>query len=125
MGTGVTEIGGQGRTPATSPSSPALRIDLRTTPSPPQAGTNRLLVTVTDSAGKPVLDVTPRVVFIMPAMPTMGMAAMRTEAMLTPARAGEYQGEIQIPTTGTWQVTVTAEKGGAVLGSQHMNLNVR
>ena len=125
MGTGVTEIGGQGRTPATSPPSQTLRIDLRPTPSPPRAGANRLLVTVTDSAGKPVLDVTPRVVFIMPAMPTMGMAAMRTEAMLTPARAGEYQGEIQVPTPGTWQVTVTAEKGGGVLGSQHMNLNVR
>ncbi|MBI4478850.1 MAG: efflux RND transporter periplasmic adaptor subunit [Acidobacteria bacterium] len=125
MGTGVTEIGGQGRTAAASPPTQTLRIDLRTTPSPPQAGTNRLLVTVTDSAGDPVLGVTPRVIFFMPAMPTMGMAAMRTEALLTPARAGEYQGAIQVPTPGTWQVTITAEKGGAVLGSQQMNLNAR
>lgn len=125
MGTGVTEIGGQARSTASAPSGETLRIDLRTNPSPPQAGPNRLLVTVTDSVGKPVPDVTTRVVFFMPAMPTMGMAAMRTEATLTPSRAGEYQGEIQVRTPGTWQVTVTAEKGGVVLGSQQMNLNAR
>ena len=125
MGTGVTAIGGQARQPATTPPGETLRLNLRTNPSPPRAGTNRLLVTVTDSTGKLVPNVTARVVFIMPAMPTMGMAAMRTEATLTPSQAGEYQGEIQVPTPGTWQVTVTAEKGGAVLGSQQMNLNAR
>lgn len=125
MGTGVTEIGGQARSTASTPSGESLLIDLRTTPSPPRSGSNRLLVTVTDAAGKPVTDLTIRVVFFMPAMPTMGMAAMRTEATLTPSGAGEFQGELQVPTSGTWQVTVTAEKGGAVVGSQQMNLNAR
>jgi Cu(I)/Ag(I) efflux system membrane fusion protein/cobalt-zinc-cadmium efflux system membrane fusion protein len=125
MGTGVTEIGGQARQPASAPSGETLRIDLRTNPSPPQAGSNRLSATVNDPAGTPVTDATVRVVFFMPAMPTMGMAAMRIEATLTPSSAGEYQGEIQVPTPGTWQVSVTAEKGGAVLGSQQMNLNAR
>jgi hypothetical protein len=72
-----------------------------------------------------VTDATVRVVFFMPAMPTMGMAAMRAEAILTPSQAGVYEGAIQVPTPGTWQVTVTAEKAGAVLGSQQLNLNAR
>ena len=125
MATGVTEIAGQAGSTASAPSSETLLIDLRTDPSPPRAGANRLVVTITDSAGKPVADVATRVVFFMPAMPTMGMAAMRAEATLAPSGAGEFQGEIQVPTSGTWQVTVTAEKGGAVLGSRQMNLTAR
>jgi Cu(I)/Ag(I) efflux system membrane fusion protein/cobalt-zinc-cadmium efflux system membrane fusion protein len=125
MGTGVTDIGGQVRSPASAPAAQAVRIELRTTPSPPQAGSTRLSVSVTDATGQPVTDATVRVVFFMPAMPTMGMAAMRAEAILTPSQAGVYEGAIQVPTPGTWQVTVTAEKAGAVLGSQQLNLNAR
>ncbi|MBI4458751.1 MAG: FixH family protein [Acidobacteria bacterium] len=124
MGSGVTEIGRQAGSPAAS-GAPTARIELRTTPSPPQAGSTRLSVTVADTTGRPVTDATVRVVFFMPAMPAMGMAAMRAEAALTPSQPGEYQGTIQVPMAGTWRVTVTAERAGTVLGSQQLNLNAR
>lgn len=124
MGTGVTGIGGQAA-PAASQPGPQLQIELRTDPSPPRAGRNSLTVTVSDSAGKPVADAAVKVVFFMPAMPAMGMAAVRSEALLRSAGAGSYQGEIAVPTPGTWQVSVTVEKGGAVLGSRQLTLSVQ
>jgi Cu(I)/Ag(I) efflux system membrane fusion protein/cobalt-zinc-cadmium efflux system membrane fusion protein len=125
MGTGVTEIGGQARAPASSGATQTARIELRTTPSPPRTGSTQLSVIVTEANGSPVTDAAVRVVFFMPAMPTMGMAAMRAEAILTPSQPGEYQGAIQVPSPGTWQVTVTAEKAGSLLGSRQLNLNAR
>ena len=127
MGTGVTEMAGR---PAAQPSggAPALsqaQIQFRTEPTPPRAGRNSLSVTVTDAAGNPVPDASVRVVFFMPAMPAMGMAAMRAEASLRPGGPGIYQGEIALPTSGTWQVTVTAEKGGTALGSRQLSVTAQ
>ncbi len=127
MGTGVTAIGGQSPAAAPQPSQ-KFQIELRTDPSPPRAGKNNLTVTVNDSNGKPVADaeVTEvKAVFFMPAMPAMGMAAVRSEAILRSQGGGVYRGEVAVPTPGTWHVTVTAAKAGAVVGSRELSLNAQ
>ena len=87
-------------------------------------GTN-LFVTLTDTAGNPISDASVRVVFFMPAMPTMGMAAMRAEASLNPSGDGAYQGQIRLQSPGTWQVTVTAEREGSLLGTQQLSVTAQ
>ncbi|MBI4463602.1 MAG: FixH family protein [Acidobacteria bacterium] len=123
LGSGVTEIGGQ--VTAAQPSGPQARVQFQSQPSPPRAGNNRLTVTVTDAAGAPVPDAAVRVVFYMPAMPAMGMAAMRAEATLSSAGGGIYEGPIEVPTAGTWQVSVTAEKAGTLLASEQLTVNAQ
>jgi membrane fusion protein, copper/silver efflux system len=127
MSTGVTGIGGQASSTA-APSAPKLQIELRTEPSPLRTGKNNLTVTLADSSGNPIADAEGtevKVVFIMPAMPAMGMAAVRSEATLHAQGGGVYRGEIAVPTPGTWQVTVTAAKAGAVVGSRQLSLNAQ
>jgi Cu(I)/Ag(I) efflux system membrane fusion protein/cobalt-zinc-cadmium efflux system membrane fusion protein len=59
----------------------------------------------------------------MPAMPQMGMAAMN---VLTPLREkgdGIYEGQVNLDSGGTWQLTVTAVKNGAVLATKQLSVN--
>ncbi|MBI2817795.1 MAG: FixH family protein [Acidobacteria bacterium] len=122
MSIGATDIGGQSSAP---PSAAQARIEFRTEPTPPRSGKNVVTVTVKDNSGKPVADADVKVVFFMPAMPTMGMAAMRSEATLAATGGGVYGGEITVQSPGTWQVTVTVTKAGTVLGTQQMNINAQ
>ena len=123
LGSGVTEIGGQ--VSAAQPSGPQAQIRFTTDPAPPRTGRNTLTVTVADASGNPVADAQVQVIFYMPAMPSMGMAAMRSEATLSMSGAGTYRGVIEVQSSGTWQVTITAQKGGAVLASQQLTVNAR
>ncbi|OFW28492.1 MAG: hypothetical protein A3J28_14625 [Acidobacteria bacterium RIFCSPLOWO2_12_FULL_60_22] len=127
MGTGVTEMAGRPSAPPSgeSPGRAEVQIQFRSEPTPPRAGRNNLFVTVTDTAGKPVPNASVKVVFSMPAMPAMGMAARRSEATLNPAEAGVYRGELALPSPGSWQVTVTVERGGAFLGSQQLTVTAQ
>jgi len=127
MGTGVTEMAGR---PATTPAGgvpagPQAQIQFRSDPSPPRTRGTNLFVTLTDAAGNPIADAAVRVVFFMPAMPAMGMAAIRNEASLNPSGGGTYQGQITLPSPGTWQVTVTAERGGTLLGTQQFSVTAQ
>jgi Cu(I)/Ag(I) efflux system membrane fusion protein/cobalt-zinc-cadmium efflux system membrane fusion protein len=58
-------------------SAPSGSVEITTNPSPPHKGSNEVLVTVRDPAGRQVTDAQVSVVFFMPAMPAMGMSAMR------------------------------------------------
>ncbi len=117
LGTGVTGIGGQPGVAAGGAPAAQLQITFHTQPEPPHAGKAGVSVTVRDAAGKPVDGAQVKVTFYMPAMPSMGMPAMRSEAALNSLGSGQYGGEIQIQTPGTWQVTVEVEKGGKALGA--------
>jgi len=120
LGTGVTGIAGQPAPTPTGGAAPAvsqLQISFHTQPEPPHTGRNRVLVSVRDAAGKPVDNAQIKAVFFMPAMPSMNMPAMRSEATLGFLGAGTYGGEIQVQTPGTWQVTVEVQKAGEVLGT--------
>ncbi len=58
----------------------------------------------------------------MPAMPAMGMAAERDAATLTDKGNGFYEGSIQLPAGGTWQVTVTVQRGGQTVGTKQLSV---
>lgn len=127
LGTVVTEIEGRpARAPGAAPSGvPQLQIDLRIQPDPPRTGKNTVSIRVRDSAGKAVDNAKVTVVFFMPAMPSMGMSAMRSEAVLNFAGSGEYRGEIRVQSAGTWQVTVTVEKENRPLGTAQSSVTAQ
>lgn len=110
--------------PAVS-SAPAaqIQVDLSTEPSPPRKGTNTVRVTLTSADGRPVPGAQVTATFFMPAMPAMGMAAERDAAALSDKGNGLYVGSVQLSTGGTWQVTVTVQRGGQTVGTKQLSLS--
>ena len=64
-----------------------------------------------------------RVTFFMPAMPAMGMAAMRTPVALSDKGNGLYEGSGELGSGGTWQVTILAKKNGQTIASKQLSVN--
>jgi Cu(I)/Ag(I) efflux system membrane fusion protein/cobalt-zinc-cadmium efflux system membrane fusion protein len=60
----------------------------------------------------------------MPAMPAMGMAAMRVSAQLTDRGGGAYEGSVALPGGGAWQVMLVAEKNGQTLATKQLSVDV-
>jgi RND family efflux transporter MFP subunit len=112
---------------AGAPAAPVERVDvaLRIQPDPPKVGQNRLEVTVKDAAGKPIDDAQVSVQFYMPAMPTMNMPPMKSEAKLVPAGGGVYRGSGQVMMAGRWDATVTVVRGGQRLGTKQLPVVAR
>ena len=48
----------------------------------------------------------------MAAMPAMGMAAMHAQGTAEDQGNGTYAANIELPSGGTWSLTITASKGG-------------
>jgi hypothetical protein len=94
-------------------------------PDPAKVGDNLLEATVRDAGGKPIGDAEVSVQFFMPAMPTMNMPAMRSEARLTPAGGGVYRGNGQVMMAGRWDATVTVVRGGQRLGTKQLPVVAR
>ena len=63
--------------------------------------------------------------FFMPAMPTMNMPAMKSEAKLAPAGGGVYRGSGQVMMAGRWDATVTVVRGGQRLGTKQLPVVAR
>ena len=114
--------GGAGGTAAT-PLAQAANIEFTADPSPPHKGGNTFRVRLTDASGKPITGAQVTVTFYMPAMPAMGMAAMKTTATLTDKGNGLYEGTGELGSGGTWQVTITVQKNGQTLASKQMNVS--
>ena len=88
------------------------RVTFRTDPSPAKGGaSNTIVVEVRDGSGKPITDAQVKVTLVMPAMPEMGMAEMRQSAELKWDEK-QYSGNVTVPTTGTWNVTVEVNRDG-------------
>ena len=107
------------------PGQPAVQanIEFATAPSPPRKGDNTFRVKVTDKGGAPITGAEVTVTFFMPAMPAMGMAAMRTVSNLSEKGGGEYEGTGKLESGGTWQVTITAQKNGQTLASKQLSVS--
>lgn len=101
----------------------AAQIEFSTEPSTPHKGTNLYRVKLTGADGAPVTGAQVSVRSFMPAMPQMGMAAMTVVTPLNEKGGGIYEGKAQLDSGGTWQVTVTAIKSGAVLATKQLSLN--
>jgi RND family efflux transporter MFP subunit len=112
-------------TPSPQAASSAAQITFRMVPDPPTTGENQLEATVTDANGKAIDDAEVSVQFYMPAMPTMSMPAMRSEAKLSPAGGGIYRGTGQVMIPGKWDATVTVTRGGQRLGSKQLPVTAR
>ncbi len=86
--------------------APQAKADLATEPDPPRKGANTFRVKLTDASGAPISGAEVSVTFSMPAMPAMGMAAMRTQIPLAEKGNGLYEGPGKLDSGGTWQVTI-------------------
>lgn len=107
----------------TAASAPAGTIELATKPTPPRKGVNQMLLTVRDRAGKPVADAVVTMVFFMPAMPAMGMSAMRQTATAKPLGGGNYAANVDLESGGSWSVTLLATKGGQEIARSQVTLS--
>jgi RND family efflux transporter MFP subunit len=108
-----------------APESGQWKVSFRSDPSTPQGGAETAVhVGVQDAAGKPVTDAQVKVTLFMPAMPAMGMGEMREASTLT-TNGSEYAGQIKVPTSGTWTVTVEVSRGGQLLTSYRSSLNAK
>ena len=99
-----------------------LAIAFRSDPDPPTSGDSAYEVTVTQPDGSPVTDATVTVVFSMPAMPSMNMPGMRSEASLAHEGSGRYRGNGQLAMSGTWTVTVTVSRGTEEIGRKTLGV---
>src|SRR6266852_4118335 len=75
--------------------APRASVELTTEPSPPRKGSNAIRVKLADANGAPISGAEVAVTFFMPAMPAMGMAAMRTPVALSDKGNGLYEGSAQ------------------------------
>jgi Cu(I)/Ag(I) efflux system membrane protein CusA/SilA len=94
-----------------------MTVTFLSDPNPPKSGDNRFLVTVKQPDGTPVADGEVKAIFSMPAMPSMNMPAMRSDAALSPQGGGVYRGTGQLSMSGTWNVEVSISRKGQDLGS--------
>src|SRR5262249_32304296 len=81
---------------ASAANAPKANAELTTDPTPPRRGSNVVRVKLIDANGTPVSGAEVSVTFFMPAMPAMGMAAMRTPVTLTEKGNGMYEGSAQL-----------------------------
>ena len=63
------------------------------------------------------------VTFFMPAMPAMGMSAMKTVFNAMDKGGGMYEGKGDLGSGGTWQLTVSVQKDGQTIASKQLTLN--
>ena len=119
---GGGEQTGQPAAQAQTPAGPEITFSSR--PDPPRTGENTFEVTVKDAQGQPISDATVEVNFFMPAMPTMGMPAMRSRAALAHAGDGTYRGTGEV-SSGRWDVTVAVIRAGQRVGTKTTAIVVR
>lgn len=103
-------------------SGQSVTIAYASRPDPPTSGDNAIDVTVKTPDGSPVTDAAVAAVFSMPAMPSMNMPAMSSQAALMHAGEGVYRGTSHLSMGGTWNVTITVARGGAELGAMRFSV---
>jgi Cu(I)/Ag(I) efflux system membrane fusion protein/cobalt-zinc-cadmium efflux system membrane fusion protein len=102
---------------------PQANVELATDPTPPHRGGNIVRVKLTTQDGKPIAGADVTVTFYMAAMPAMGMAAMRTTLKASDQGEGMYQGQGDLGSGGTWEVTIRAQQNGQVIANKQMSVN--
>ena len=103
--------------------SPQASIEFTTDPSPLVRGHNKMIVTLRDSKGEPISGAQVTVSFEMAAMPAMGMAAMRARDTAVDQGNGTYAANIELPSGGTWSLTINASKGGQPIATKQVDVS--
>src|ERR1017187_7604544 len=98
------------------------KIEFSSEPSTPRKGTNVYRVKLTTADGSPLVGAQVSVRSFMPGMPQMGMAPMNVVTSLNDKDGGIYEGNVNLDSGGTWQLTVTAIKDGVVLATKQLSL---
>ncbi len=122
LGSFVPPPPGAGAAAAMNAPGGRATIEFTTNPSPPHKGSNTFRVKLTGSGGKPVTGAEVTVTFFMPAMPAMGMSAMRVVAKLADKGGGMYEGTGNLGSGGTWQAGITAQKGGQTIAAKQLTI---
>ena len=106
------------------PSGPPAKgkIELTTTPSPAQKGSNTVLVKLTDPEGKPISGAEVTVTFFMAAMPSMNMPEMKTVIKGADKSDGVYEGKGDLGSAGMWEVTATAQQNGKTIVTKKLTV---
>jgi len=110
--------------PAVNSASSAekVSIDFTSAPSPLRTGSNTVRITVNGPDGKPINGLQATVTLFMPGMPEMGMAAMHAAATLADQGGGNYQGKLDLPMGGTWQMTVRVLRNGQAMATKKLSV---
>jgi Cu(I)/Ag(I) efflux system membrane fusion protein/cobalt-zinc-cadmium efflux system membrane fusion protein len=111
-------------TPSRAPAHATLEIAFATEPDPPRTGA-AIFEAMVKQDGTPLADASVSAVLSMPAMPSMNMPAMRSEATLAPIGGGRYRGAGQVTMAGRWDVTITVSRNGTALGSRQFSVVAR
>lgn len=98
-------------------------IEMTTEPTPLRKGSNKVRLVLRDSFGAPIDGANVSIVFYMPAMPAMAMAAMRQVANANGFGQGVYGATINLESGGGWQVSVSASKGGNQVATLQTNVS--
>src|SRR6266851_5102694 len=100
----------------------ATQIEFSTEPATPRKGANLYRVKLSAADGSPVTGAQVSARSYMPGMPQMGMAAMSVVSPLGEKGTGLYEGPANLESGGTWQVTITVTKNGAVIATKQLSL---
>ena len=123
LGSFVPPPPGAGAAAAMNAPSTQVIVEFTTVPSPPHKGDNTFRVKLTDNKGATVPGSQVTVTFFMPAMPAMGMAAMRTVSNLNDKGGGMYEGSGKLESGGTWQVSILVQRNGQTLVSKQLTVS--
>jgi RND family efflux transporter MFP subunit len=97
-------------------------LEYSSNPATPRKGNNNFRIKLTGTDGAAITGAHITVTFFMPAMPAMGMAAMRSVTTLSEKGGGIYEGPGEVQTGGTWQVTVLATKAGQTIAQKQFSV---
>jgi hypothetical protein len=122
MGSFAPPPPGAGAASAMNAPTEQVSLDYSSTPSPPHKGANIFRVKLAGANGAPITGAQVTATFFMPAMPAMGMAAMRNVVTLTDKGGGVYEGPGQLQSGGSWQVTVVATKNGQTIAQKQLSV---
>ena len=124
IGSFVPPPPGAGQAASMNMSKQAVTMDFGSKPSPPHRGSNALRVKLAGADSKPIEGAQVNVIFYLPAMPSMGMAAVKKTTTLTGKGDGTYEGALELPNGGSYQVTIAAERNGKTIVSRQLTINV-
>ena len=79
------------------------------------------VVTLRDAKGAAITGAQVTVSFYMAAMPAMGMTAMRAQGTAYDQGNGAYAANIELPSGGTWSLTITASQGGRPIATKQVD----
>jgi RND family efflux transporter MFP subunit len=123
IGAFTPPLPGAGGAAAVNMPSRRVTLEFNTDPSPPHKGSNSIRVKLASADGKPITAGQVSVTFYMPAMPAMGMAAIKKGAVLTDNGDGAYEGSIELPSGGSYQVTIAVQRDGQIITSKQLTVN--